>query len=91
MSNKSVAELEKSHVVIGLGAAIKSEALQAIRQHWEVAVKYTTADALFQKKHVTAISPLSLSRPPLTGTLEVVNIILPHGTSLQFASLCVHG
>lgn len=35
MSDKSLAELEKRHAVIGSGAAITSETPQALRQHGE--------------------------------------------------------
>lgn len=76
MSDKSLAELEKPHAVTGSGAAIASETLQALRQHWEVAGSWncSTADSLFWFEHVTVIlSPQIILL--LTGTLEVVNII----------------
>lgn len=41
MSDKSLAELEKLHAVIGSGAVITSETPQALRQHWEVAGSLT--------------------------------------------------
>ena len=71
MSNKSLAELEKRHAVIGWRAAITSETLQALRQHWEVSsltgggiVTYTPADALFQNKHVTSGGYFTSNRIP---------------------------